>query len=263
MTLEGFAKEQFTSGGKVRDIYRTGSGPAVIVIAEIPGITPEVAAFARRVASIGCTAVLPHLFGDPGRSESPGAYAKVLGVLCVSSEFSRFALKTTSPVTVWLRALAAHEHRRCGGPGVGVVGMCFTGGFALAMMVDDVVVAPVLSQPSLPYPVSKRHRADIGISDTDLAKVKARVASGTCVMGLRFTGDRMCFKDRFDTLRNELGNGFIAIELDSSPANPFGHPKNAHSVLTRHLDDRDGTPTHDALEEVLQFLRFRLEASLQ
>lgn len=259
--LEGFSRESFAAEGKTRDVYRLGSGPAVIVIAEIPGITPRVSGFARKVAASGCTAVMPHLFGDPGREPSLGAMTKILGTLCISKEFARFALKRTSPVTVWLRALAANEFARCGGPGVGVVGMCFTGGFALAMMVDDVVVAPVLSQPSLPFPITKRHKADIGISDDDLTKVKARVADGVCVLGLRFTGDPFCFEERFDTLRRELGDGFIAVELDSSPGNPYGHPKNAHSVLTEHLDDRDGTPTRDALDKVLSFFRQRLEVA--
>jgi dienelactone hydrolase len=179
----------------------------------------------------------------------------------VSREFSVWALKKTSPVTVWLRALAAHEHERCGGPGVGAVGMCFTGGFALAMMVDATVVAPVLSQPSLPFPISKRHKADIGISDADLAKVKTRIAEGACVLGLRFTNDPFCFEARFDTLRRELGDGFIAVELDSSAGNPHGHPKSAHSVLTEHLDDREGTPTRAALDQVLDFFKARLEVS--
>jgi dienelactone hydrolase len=256
--LEGFTKTTFTSEGKTRDVYVAGSGPAVIVIAEMPGITPHVAAFARRVAAKGCTAVMPHLFGEPGAVPSGKVFAKSFFPACVSREFAIFALKKTSPVTVWLRALAADQHDRCGGPGVGVVGMCFTGGFALAMMVDDRVLAPVLSQPSLPFPVSKRHKADIGICDADLARVKARVAAGTPVLGLRFTGDPFCFPERFETLSRELGDGFIAVELDSSADNPHGHPKNAHSVLTEHLDDKPGTPTRAALDQVLDFFSTRL-----
>jgi len=259
--LDDFTKEQFTAQGKTRDIYRRGSGPAVIVIAEMPGITPNVAAFARKVAAIGCTAVMPHLFGEPGATASVSNVLKSIGPACVSREFSVWALKKTSPVTVWLRALASQEHERCGGPGVGAVGMCFTGGFALAMMVDDTVVAPVLSQPSLPFPISKRHKADIGISDSDLAQVKTRVAQGACVLGLRFTHDPFCFEARFETLRRELGDGFIAVELDSAAGNPHGHPKNAHSVLTEHLDDREGTPTRAALDQVLDFFTTRLEVS--
>ncbi len=257
--LEGFAKESFEAEGKRRDIYRAGSGPAVIVISEIPGITPGVAEFGRKVVAAGCTAVMPSLFGDPGRPAT-GAYVLAsIGPACVSREFSAFALKKTSPVTVWLRRLAAAEHERCGGPGVGVVGMCFTGGFALAMMVDDVVLAPVLSQPSLPFPLSKKFKADVGISDADLARVKERTAEGSCLLGLRFSHDPFCFEERFATLRRELGDAFIAVEIDSSPDNPHGHPKKAHSVLTEHLEDREGTPTRAALDQTLTFLREKLD----
>ena len=256
--LEGFTKETFEADGKERDIYRAGSGPAVIVIAEMPGITPGVIEFARKVVAAGCTAIMPRLFGDPGRPATGAYLAQSIGPACVSKEFSALALKSTSPVTVWLRKLAAAEHERCGGPGVGVVGMCFTGGFALAMMVDDIVLAPVLSQPSLPFPLGRARKADIGISDADLAKVKERTAAGTCLLGLRFTHDPFCFEARFDTLRRELGDAFIAVELDSSPGNVHGHPKSAHSVLTEHLQDREGTPTWAALDQTLSFFREKL-----
>jgi len=256
--LEDFTKGSFEADGKRRDVYRMGSGPAVIVIAEMPGITPHVLEFGRKVAAAGCTAVLPHLFGDPGRPATGSYLAKSFGPACVSKEFHAMALKKTSPVTVWLRKLAAVEHEKCGGPGVGVVGMCFTGGFALAMMVDDIVLAPVLSQPSLPFPLTKKHKADLGISDADLARVKERTAEGTCVLGLRFTNDPFCFEARFDTLRRELGDAFIAVELDSAPGNPHGHPKVAHSVLTEHLQDREGTPTRAALDQTLTFFREKL-----
>jgi dienelactone hydrolase len=256
--LEGFTKETFEADGKRRDIYRAGSGPAVIVMSEMPGITPLVAEFGRRVVAAGCTAVMPHLFGDPGRPISGSYLAKSFGPACISREFAAFALKKTSPITVWLRQLAKAEHERCGGPGVGAVGMCFTGGFALAMMVDDIMLAPVLSQPSQPFPLSKKFKADIGISDTDLTRVKERTAEGACLLGLRFTNDPFVFEARFDTLRRELGDAFIAVEIDSAPGNPHGHPKAAHSVLTEHLQDREGTPTRAALDQTLTFFREKL-----
>ncbi len=256
--LSDFTCTRTTFLGKTRAVYRMGAGPAVIVMAEVPGITPKVADFARKVAGLGCTAVMPHLFGRPGEPPSKEAIAKTMGPVCISREFTVLATRRTSPVIAWLRELARQEHGRCGGPGVGAVGMCLTGGFALAMMVDDAVVAPVLSQPSLPFPVSRRHRADLGISDSDLTRVKERVADGTCVLGLRFSHDPFCFAERFDRLRAELGDGFVAVEIDSSPGNPFGHPRQAHSVLTEHLDDRPGTPTRAALDTVLDFFTDRL-----
>jgi dienelactone hydrolase len=256
--LDDYTRTTETYLGKSRDVYRQGTGPAVIVIAEVPGITPKVAAFARTVADRGMTVVLPHLFGAPGVIPSAGTLATTMGAVCISREFTLFATKKASPVTLWLRQLAAAEHQRCGGPGVGVVGMCLTGGFALAMMVDDTVVAPVLSQPSLPGPVTARHKADLGISDADLARVKERVSAGTCVLGLRFTGDPTSPPERFARLRQELGEGFIGVELDSSATNPHGHRKGAHSVLTEDFDDRPGTPTRAALDQVLDFFGERL-----
>ena len=256
--LTDFTREPFTADGKTKDIYRLGSGPAVIVISEIPGITPKVAGVARKVADKGCTAVMPHLFGEPGRDITTGYTLKTLTKVCISSEFTKLATKQSGAITTWLRALARAEHERCGGPGVGVVGMCFTGGFALGMMVDAPVVAPVLSQPSVPFPIGSRRKADLGISDAELATVKQKVAAGGCVLGLRFTGDPMAPGDRFETLRRELGEGFIGVELDSSAGNPHNHPKAAHSVLTEHLVDQLGTPTREALDKVLDFFAQRL-----
>jgi dienelactone hydrolase len=256
--LDGFTRTSFTADGRTKDVYRTGSGPAVVVISEMPGITPEVADFARKVAAIGCTAVMPHLFGTPGKPMTAGYALDSMSRACISREFSVLALGQTSPVISWLRALAAHEHQQCGGPGVGVVGMCFTGGFALGMMVDDTVVAPVLSQPSLPFPVSAARKRDLGISGSDLKRVQERAAAGTCVLGLRFSGDTFSPPERFERLREALGDQFIAVELDSSPGNPHGHKARAHSVLTEDLDDRPGTPTREALDTVLAFFADRL-----
>jgi dienelactone hydrolase len=257
-TLDDFERTTFTAEGKARTLYRAGHGPAVIVISEMPGITPQVAEFGRTVAGAGFTAVMPHVFGDDGRTATPGYTIGSFSKACISKEFTVLAVGRTSPIISWLRALARDEHQRCGGPGVGAVGMCFTGGFALAMMVDDVVVAPVLSQPSLPLPLTRAKKRGLGLSDADLDRVKARAAAGTCVLGLRFSGDKMSPPDRFDHLRQVLGDAFVGVELDSSPGNPHGHKTMAHSVLTDDLDDRPGTPTRAALDQVLAFFSERL-----
>jgi dienelactone hydrolase len=158
----------------------------------------------------------------------------------------------------WLRALAATAHRECGGPGVGAIGMCLTGGFALAMAVEPAVLAPVVSQPGLPAPLTARKRAAVGLDPADLAQVKARTRGGLCVLGLRFSADRGCPAERFQTLRRELGEGFEAIEVDSSAGNPHGIPSRAHAVLTLDLVDAPGHPTRAALDRVLGFLGQRL-----
>ena len=262
MPLGDYDEYEFTHEGKARRVFRRGEGPAVVVTAEIPGITPKVIEFADRVVDIGCTAVVPHLFGTPG---APPTVLRSMGVatwgICVSREFTTFATGRTSPVTAWLRALGAHEHERCGGPGIGAVGMCFTGGFALGMMVDDRLLAPVLSQPSLPLSFSKRQRRDLGISDDDLARVKQRAEAGCEVLGLRFTGDRLVPGARFRRLQEELGDAFVGVEIDSSAGNTHGFPRTAHSVLTEHLVDEPGDPTRDALDRVLDLFRSRLLAA--
>ena len=260
--LVGFVRDEFrSSSGETHDLYRIGSGPAVVVIHEVPGITPLVAAFGRKVAERGMTAVLPHLFGTPERIPTPGyAIGEALRA-CVSREFTIFATNKTSPITRYLRELAAHEHRACGGPGVGAVGMCLTGGFALAMSVDESVIAPVMSQPGLPAPLGAKRKAATGVSEGDLDVIKRRADAGLCVMGLRFTGDPGSPHERFETLRHALGENFIGVEIDSSPGNPWGYRKGAHSVLTEDYSDAVGSPTRKALEDVLTFLATRLQVT--
>jgi dienelactone hydrolase len=251
-------RSEVTHDGETRTVFRGGTGPAVIVIHEIPGLHPGVVAFGRRLIAAGMTAYFPSLFGEPGREATPGYTLREIARACVSREFATWATRKTSPIVSWLRALARDAHAACGGPGVGAVGMCLTGGFALAMMVDDTVVAPVLSQPSMPFPISGARRGDLGISDDDLVKVRARCAAGTPVMGLRFTADRAVPGERFARLREELGDRFLGIEIDSGPGNPHGLPGNAHSVLTHHLVDEPGHPTRVALDRVIAFFRERL-----
>ncbi|MGF7235009.1 MAG: dienelactone hydrolase family protein [Frankia sp.] len=264
-SLADFAAKEFTHDGKTRTVYRAGTGPAVIVIAEMPGITPKVATFARRVVDIGCTAVMPHLFGVPGKD--PLAAGK-LGALrygvsslvpaCVSREFDTWATSRTSPVVSWLRTLAADEHERCGGPGVGAIGMCFTGGFALAMATHPSLIAPVLAEPALPFPFTRANRRSIDCSTADLEVVKGRCATeGLQVLGLRFRDDSFSPAERFQFLRDQLGDAFVAVELDDRSANPEAMMK-PHSVLTEHLIDEPGQPTRAALDQVLELFRARL-----
>lgn len=265
--LASYERTTFTHDGKARAVYRRGPGPAVIVIAEMPGITPKVVELADRVAAIGCTAVLPHLFGQPGRDSYAGGRLSLTSDMlrsivpaCVSREFTVLATGRTSPIVSWLRALAADEHGRCGGPGVGAVGMCFTGGFALAMAADERLVASVLSQPSMPLGLTTRAKRSIDISPDELEVVKGRCAAeGLQVLGLRFRGDRLVPAERFAFLAEQLGDAFVAVEIDDASANPAG-AGSPHSVLTEHLIDEPGQPTRTALDRVLDLFRTKLLA---
>jgi dienelactone hydrolase len=255
--VPGFDVTTFTHGGRTHEVYRAGTGSAVIVVHEMPGLHPGVTAFGQRLVDAGYRVYLPSLFGRPGAPFRGSELVRSLSRVCVSREFVMLADRT-SPVATWLRALAAQAHAECGGPGVGAVGMCFTGGFALAMAVEPAVLAPVLSQPGLPMPLTAGKRAALGLDPADLASVKARTSDGLCVLGLRFSADRGSPPERFAALRAELGENFEAIEIDSSPGNPHGIRKGAHSVLTEELVDTPGHPTRAALDRVMAFFAERL-----
>ncbi len=235
----------------------------MVVIHEVPGITPHVEGFAGRVWEAGFSVYMPDLFGTPGKAFSLPYAVSELARCCIRREFAVLAGEGSSPITGWLKALCRRAHEECGGPGVGALGMCMTGNFALSLMVEPCVMAPVLSQPSLPFGLTRRQRAALHLSPDDLTVVKRRVAEGCPVLGLRFTHDPRVPKARFDTLKRELGPGFEAIEIDSGPSNAHGIPRIAHSVLTLDLVDREGHPTRAALDRVLGFFRERLGAPPQ
>ena len=223
MALDDWQTGAHTFDGVTHPTYRRGSGPGVVVIHEIPGMTPEVIEFAEEVVGAGFTVVMPHLFGDPGRPMSPTYAARTFRQVCVSSEFTKLATGVTTPVAAWLRSLARTLHEELGGPGVGALGMCFTGGFALAMMVDTSVAAPVVAQPSAPFALTPSRSRDLNLSPEDLATVKERAAAGCQVLGLRYKRDLMVGK-RFETLTRELGGAFIPVEFEGG----------RHGTLTEH-----------------------------
>jgi dienelactone hydrolase len=252
-----FDASTFTFDGHTHEVFRAGSGPGVVVIHELPGIHGGVIEFSRRLIDAGYAVYVPSLFGAPGEPATLRATVRSVLRVCVSREFTILADRT-SPVAGWLRALAVKAHGECGGPGVGAVGMCFTGGFALAMAVEPSVLAPVLSQPALPAPLTRRGRAALGLDPNDLTVLGRRAQNGLCVLGLRFSNDRGCPAERFQTLRRLLGQAFESIEIDSSSGNAYGIPARAHAVLTVDLVDESGHPTRAALDRVLSFMNERL-----
>ena len=240
--LESWTRDEHEADGMIRPIYRKGTGPGVIVIHELPGLTPAVIAFGEEVVDAGYTVVMPHLFGHPEAPAGGGTYASSFIQVCTSAEFTKLALGRTTPMAAWLRSLARTLHEELGGPGVGALGMCFTGGFALAMMVDDSVAAPVVAQPSVPFAVTTSRAADLNVSADDLEIVVERAERGCQVLGLRYKSDRMV-GSRFDTLQTLLGDNFIRVELDGK----------GHSTLTEHRQQV-------AVDRVLEFFGDKLHA---
>ncbi|MCG8668834.1 MAG: dienelactone hydrolase family protein [Pseudomonadales bacterium] len=262
MELPGFTSFDFGAKGYRHKVYKKGddSGPGILLIQELPGIQPETIRFAERLHNDGYTVYLPHLFGAV--NVEGGQPLQNLAKVCVSFEFRLLATKRKSPVTNWLRALAAKMQTATGGP-VAAIGLCFTGSFALALMVDDTIAAPVLCEPGhVDGMFTKKQRASSGVTDEEMAAAVARSEKDDVpVMGFRFTHDVMCPKARFDYLSDLFGERFRRFEIDSSLFNEHKIPIAAHSVFTVHYVDEPDHPTRKAYEALLEFLEERLVTS--
>ncbi len=260
-TLGDFVSRSITLDGTAKTVYTGGSGPAVIVMAEMPGISPHVARFSRWVRDAGFSVYMPSLFGRDGAYPTVEEGVATFQAACVSAEFRAFGSGQSSPVTVWLRELARLAHQECGGPGVGAIGMCFTGNFALTMMLEPAVLAPVLCQPSIPLD----DPAGLEIRPGEMSAVAARLdRDDLTVLGYRFSGDRFCTAQRFAAYTEALGQRFIGRVLPDTAANAVTPPffadvvASPHSVVTAHLIDEAGQPTLAARDEILTFFSERL-----
>jgi dienelactone hydrolase len=262
--IADFTRLRVDVDGVVKTVYRAGSGPAVVLMPEMPGISPDVLRFARWVRDAGFTVHVPSLFGTDGARPTEEAGREVVRRACVSAEFRAFAGGGTSPVTAWLRGLARRAHAECGGPGVGAIGLCFTGNFALTMALEPAVIAPVVNHPSLPLD----DPAGLEIGDADAGAVRDRIArDGLKVLAYRFDNDRWCTGRRFAAYEALLGDAFDGRVLPGESANTDPPPffrdvvETPHSVVTAHFVDEEGHPTRKARDEILAFLTDRLKPS--
>jgi dienelactone hydrolase len=259
--LDDFAPREITLQDVTKRVHVGGAGPGVIVMTEMPGISPHVARFSRWVRDAGFTVYMPSLFGRDGAVPAADEGAAIFQRACVSAEFRALAANQSSPVTRWLMALARFAHQECGGPGVGAIGMCFTGNFALTMMLEPAVLAPVLSQPSLPL----NDPGGLEIAPGELRTIGDRLKrEDLTVLAYRFEGDQFCRAQRFAAYVQALGDRFVGRVLPDASANtdvaPFfaRHVPTPHSVVTAHLIDEAGQPTIAARDEILAFFRSRL-----
>jgi dienelactone hydrolase len=259
--LADFAPVDLSFEGKTKRVWTAGTGPGVIIMHEMPGISPPVLRFARWVRDAGFAVWLPSLFGTDGATGTAEDGAAVFRRACMSAEFRALGAGVSSPVTTWLMALARHVRQTSGG-GVGAIGMCFTGNFALTMLLEQSVIAAVACQPSLPIDVPD----GLEISDGELASIKGRLdAENRGVLAYRFAGDAFCRAERFDAYRKALGERFVGRELPEDAANrevpPFfaQHVPTPHSVVTVHLVDLEGHPSIVARDEIIQYLQQTLQ----
>jgi dienelactone hydrolase len=259
---------RFEYGGIEHPVFRDGEGPAVLLLHELPGMTPECLRLAGLIKDAGFRVYCPLLFGRPGRKLAPGEVPAM--VMCVRREFNAFATHHSGPISMWLRALCGRMREENGGRGVGAIGMCLTGNVILALLVDDTVLAPVTCQPSLPlttlplgtgyavplrFPVGpslQERKHALGLSPQELAAARERSRT-VPILGYRFKTDPICPRERFDTLKREFGDQFRCREIKTGPQNPGNIPYGAHSVLTQHFVNEPGHPTRQALDEILAY----------
>ncbi len=251
MPLADYESYALDAEGIRHDVFHRGSGPVVIILHEIPGLSPITFTLGDKLVEKGFTVVLPLLFGKPGDFKIVRNWIRV----CISREIRLLARRSGGPIADWLRALARDAKGRFGGDGVGVIGMCLTGNFALSMFADDAVIAPVSCQPSLPASIPDvSRRRDIAMSPSEIAAVKRRVGDGERILAYRFVEDQICPGARFERLRAEFGEGFVGSEIPRTKW--WGRPR--HCLLTLDFVDEEGHPTRAAFDEIIVFLTERL-----
>ena len=255
--LSEFQAQEITIAGKTRKVYRIGaSGPGVVLMHEIPGMTPNVLRLGRLLSLEGFRVLLPSLFGDDGRAPTKALDAEMLVRMCINAEFNVFAANGSSPVIDWIRELCKSFSLETDGP-IGAVGLCITGGFALSLTVgtDGHVRAPVMSEPSLPFMVPfTQNGAAMHLTQNEVSEIQVR--RPPC-LALRFKNDSLCRDERFESYSRLLGNTFTRVDIPSPDA--ANHiSATAHAVLTEELSDAPGHPTWDAFQKVVSFLRAHL-----
>ncbi len=248
--MEGYSVRAFTGplaeGRSVtHDVYERGEGPPIVIIQEMPGIGPQTLRLSERFIDEGLRVVLPHLFGPLGRVSTLG---NAVRVLCLRREFHLFAKDASSPIVDWLKALCHDVRDREGVDGVGVIGMCLTGNFAISLMADDSVLAGVASQPSLPF----FDQSALHMSDEEVTRATARLDEQGAMMALRFAGDKVCTAAKFDAIAQRFNTE------DKQRIHLKTLPGDGHSVLTLDFSDEDGHPTRNALDEVLRYFTDKL-----
>lgn len=246
----------FKNGDIAHPVYVAGEGPGVLLMHELPGITAQFWRLAHWIRDAGFSVYVPDLYAKSGAPLTSDNLARNAIRACVSREIHLFARNHSSPVTQWLRALARRMFEERGGRGVGAVGLCMTGNFALSLALEEAVIAPVASEPAMPLDMAtQQSRAALHLSPDERAALIER--SDLEAMALRFDGDPTCTAARFKTLRDLMGGRLCEIILPDSAKHPNGNPF-PHAVLTKDLIDAEGEPTKEALSRVIAFLTEKL-----
>jgi dienelactone hydrolase len=249
--LESYQKIHFeaplASGRKINHpVYFRGKGPPIIIIQELPGIGKETLRLTDRLEQNRFKVFIPHLFGPLERTSMLG---NTIRIFCMRREFSIFKSDQFSPVVDWLRALCHKIKTDESAKGVGVIGMCLTGNFAISLMGHESVLAAVASQPALPILKPK----GLHMSRAEIEASKKHIDETAPMMALRFEKDPAVTAAKFYCLHHTFN------EADNERIRLITLPGKGHSVLTLDFVDKEGHPTYKALQEVLEYFSKQLK----
>lgn len=219
-TVFPFTAPLSTGAQTTHDVYVGGKGPPIMILQELPGIGPETLDLATRLNGSGFRVYLPHMFGTYGKKEMT---RNLLRLFCIRREFNIFAAGKQSPVAKWMRALAHEIKARESSAGVGVIGMCMTGSFALTLMAEDAVLGGVASQPALPVMGGGK----LHMSNHDIGEASAGMAAKGPGLAMRYSRDRVSPQRLMHALEAAFG-GLVQTEE---------FPGKGHSLLTIDFHD--------------------------
>lgn len=215
-----FAAPLSTGDAVSHDVHILGNGPPILILQELPGIGPETLGLVRRFEQAGFRVYLPHLFGTFGKTTP---IRNTAHLFCVRREFNIFLRGQQSPISDWLRALVHHIQERENAVGVGVIGMCLTGSFALTLMADDAVLGGVASQPALPL-LGGDH---LHMSPQDIQEARKAMAEKGPGLAMRYTNDKFAPARLMRALESAFCEDLASVE----------YPGTGHSLLTLDLHE--------------------------
>lgn len=247
----GYTSGSFEHGTSVGVIARRvlrhdASGPTVILIHEAPGLSRSTFGIADVLLAHDYRVVLPVLLDAAWTSKGIRHRTANMIRICVAREMAALSAGHTGAIVEWLRALADLEAGTTQGRPVGVIGMCFSGGFALGAITNPHVRAAVMSQPALPFMFPFRG-SDLGVGKQDLRDIHARIGSGGCIRAMQFSRDRISSRARLELIQREFRDAECReIETDD---------RSLHSVLALSLaaTDRE-SQLGRALPDTIAFL---------
>jgi len=238
-----------------RDVYWKGNGPPLLIMHELPGLSVETFNLGQKYVEEGFRVYLPLLTGKVGdNKQTPLSLGlESLRLFCISREIHMMRSKSSSPITIWLRDLCNYIRQENNHEGVGVIGMCLTGNFALTLMADDSVLGAVAAQPSIPF----RPKKGIHMSKSDIQGTIDRLDSlGHYIRAYRFKDDKVCPPEKFSTLNETFNKTRSRIILETLEHEP--QDENLHSVLVYSFE-AGGELTQKVLRDTVRYFQNSFE----